>query len=125
MKNTALIVTTDCGDANDVHPTHKQPVGVRLALAASGPAYHQKIEYSGPMLKTFRVNKDSVTLIFDHAKGLHAKDNGTLAGFTIAGEDKQFVPAEAVIRGDKVIVHSSAVSKPVAVRYWLGKCARL
>jgi sialate O-acetylesterase len=116
VKNTALIVTTDCGDANDIHPTHKQPVGARLALAASGLVYHQKVEYSGPMLKTFRVNKDSVTLVFDHAKGLHA-GNGTLSGFTIAGGDKKFVPADAVIRGDKVIVHSPAVSRPVAVRY--------
>ncbi len=118
VKNTALIVTTDCGDANDIHPTHKQPVGARLALAASGLVYHQKIEYSGPTLKTFHVNKDSVTLVFDHAaKGLQAKGNGTLSGFTIAGGDKKFVPAVAVIRGDKVIVHSTAVSKPVAVRY--------
>ncbi|SHN36844.1 sialate O-acetylesterase [Chitinophaga sp. CF418] len=117
VKNTALIVTTDCGDANDIHPSRKQPVGARLALAASGLVYHRKIEYSGPALKTYRVNKDSATLTFDHtAKGLHA-GNGKLSGFTIAGGDKKFVPAVAVIRGDKVIVSSPAVSKPVAVRY--------
>lgn len=118
VKNTALIVTTDCGDANDIHPSHKQPVGERLALAASGLVYHHKIEYSGPLLTSYSVKGDSATLIFSHAgKGLRAKGSGALSGFTIAGADKKFVPADAVIRGNKVIVHSSDVSRPVAVRY--------
>ncbi|PWV49062.1 sialate O-acetylesterase [Chitinophaga sp. S165] len=118
VKNTALIVTTDCGDANDIHPTHKQPVGERLGIAACGLAYHQKIAYSGPLFASQKINGNDVVLNFSHtAKGLRAKDNGTLSGFTIAGADKKFVPATAEIRGNTVVVHSASVSQPVAVRY--------
>ena len=48
---TAMVVTTDCGDANDIHPPHKQPVGARLALAARAMAYGERVEYSGPRLR--------------------------------------------------------------------------
>jgi sialate O-acetylesterase len=52
-------------------------------------------------------------------QGLEAK-GGKLVGFTIAGEDQKFHPAEAELDGDTVVVHSDAVAKPVAVRYaWL------
>ena len=44
-----MAVTIDCGDANDIHPPHKQPVGARLALAARALAYGENIEYSGPV----------------------------------------------------------------------------
>lgn len=118
VKNTALIVTTDCGDANDIHPTHKQPVGERLGIAACGLAYHHKIEYAGPHLTSLNVKADSAVLDFSHTgKGLRAGGNGRLAGFTIAGGDKKFVPATAVIRGNRIVVRSASVSHPVAVRY--------
>jgi sialate O-acetylesterase len=44
-----MAVTIDCGDAYDIHPKHKQPVGARLALAARALAYVERIEYSGPV----------------------------------------------------------------------------
>ncbi len=116
-KNTALIVTTDCGDSADIHPAFKQPVGERLALAANALAYQEKLEYSGPLYQSVKIKGNQATLSFTHTgKGLRAR-NGELKGFTIAGADKQFVPARAEIKGDKVIVYSESIAIPVAVRY--------
>lgn len=118
VKNTALIVTTDCGDADNIHPSHKQPVGERLALAAEALAYKEKIEYAGPTYQSFKINGKEVCLSFTHiGKGLKSKGNSGLKGFTIAGKDKKFVPATAVFKGNKVCVYNDSVHKPIAVRY--------
>ncbi len=115
--NTAMTVITDCGDAADIHPTNKEPVGQRLALAARALAYGEKIEFSGPIYQSMTITGSKVALAFSHAgKGLIAK-NGQLKGFTIAGEDGKFVPATAEIIGTKVVVSSKDVPSPKAVRY--------
>jgi sialate O-acetylesterase len=115
--NTAMAVTVDVGDANDIHPRQKEPVGQRLALAARALVYGEKIEYSGPEYDSMKVDKNRVILNFKHiGSGLVAKD-GPLKGFTIAGGDKKFVEAKAEIQGDTVVVTSDQISSPVAVRY--------
>ena len=114
---TAMVVTADVGDATNIHPAHKRPVGERLALAARALAYGEKIEYSGPLLDTARFENNRAVLTFTHAvHGLVAKD-GPLKGFTIAGADKNFVPAEAVIEGQTIVVSAPGVTSPSAVRY--------
>jgi sialate O-acetylesterase len=116
-KNTAMAVTLDCGDAKDIHPTHKQPVGARLALAARAVAYGEKIEFSGPVYESMKTKGAEAILKFTHSGGgLVAKD-GDLTGFTLAGADKVYHPAKAEIRGDTIVVSAAAVSSPVAVRY--------
>lgn len=118
ISKTAMVVTTDCADSIDnVHPPFKQPVGLRLALAARALAYNEKIEYSGPIYQDMKINGNNVILSFTHVgKGLLAK-NGELTGFMISGDGKKFVPAKATIQGDKVSVYSDNISNPVAVRY--------
>jgi len=117
VPRTGMVVITDIGEANDIHPKQKEPVGARLALAARALAYHEKIEYSGPVFDKLKISANRAVLSFTHVGGgLVAKD-GPLKGFTIAGEDKKFVPAEAAIKGFTVEVSSKEVSKPVAVRY--------
>jgi sialate O-acetylesterase len=116
-KNTAMAVTIDCGDANDIHPAHKQPVGARLALAARALAHGEKLEYSGPVFESMKIKGTNAILYFTHpGGGLVAKD-GPLKGFTIAGADKVFHQAQAEIRGQTVVVSSEVVPQPVAVRY--------
>jgi len=117
VPNTAMVVITDYGDAADIHPREKEPVGARLALAARALAYGERIEYSGPVFSGMRVRGNQVILSFTHARGGLVAKGGPLRGFTIAGADKQFVPAEARIEGSHVIVSSPQVPKPVAVRY--------
>ena len=115
--NTAMTVITDHGDAEDIHPTQKEPVGQRLALAARALAYGEKIEYSGPLFSGYKIEGNKVLLSFDHSgKGLVSKD-GPLKGFVIAGVDKKFVPAQAEINGNTVSVTSPEVSAPAAVRF--------
>lgn len=117
LPKVGMAVITDVGDEKDIHPKKKEPVGARLALSARAIAYGAKVTYSGPLYKSMRVKEDKVVLSFEHAgKGLEARD-GELKGFAIAGEDGKFVWAQAAIDGDKVIVSSSQVPKPVAVRY--------
>jgi sialate O-acetylesterase len=117
MPKTAMAVTVDIGDAHNIHPAQKAPVGARLALSARALAYGEKIEYSGPLFSKMKIKEDKVVLSFTHlGGGLVAKD-GPLKGFTIAGADKKFVPAQAAIKGKTVVVWSDDIKTPVAVRY--------
>jgi sialate O-acetylesterase len=117
LPKVGMAVITDVGDEKDIHPTKKQPVGSRLALAARAIAYGEKIEYSGPAYKSMQITGGKVVLSFDHAtSGLESR-GGELTGFAIAGEDRKFVWAQARIEGDKVVVSSPQVEKPVAVRF--------
>jgi sialate O-acetylesterase len=118
LKNTGMAVITDTVDnPKDIHPRKKEPVGARLALAARALAYGEKIEYSGPMFESMKVEGDKAVLSFTHVgKGLTFKGE-MLQGFTIAGEDHVFHPAKAEITDGHVVVRSDKVSRPVAVRY--------
>jgi sialate O-acetylesterase len=123
IPNVAMAVITDCGDSADIHPPHKQPVGERLALAARALAYKEKLEYSGPLFENYAIKDNVIELTFTHiGKGLVAKD-GELIGFTIAGPDKKFIPATAVISGDKIVVSSPTINYPTAVRYGFNNLA--
>lgn len=115
--NTAMVVITDVGDAVDVHPPRKEPVGARLALAARALAYGESVEYSGPVAERALVETGRVAVVFSHIGGGLVARDGALRGFEVAGADTNFVPATASIVGDRVVVASSAVPVPVAVRY--------
>lgn len=117
IPNSAMAVTIDVGDAHDIHPTNKRPVGERLALAARALAYGESIEYSGPLFRTVQVVGQRAILSFDHLGGGLVANDGELKGFTIAGADRVFHPARARIVGDTVEVASDDVPAPSAVRY--------
>jgi len=117
--NTGMIVTTDLvDDLNNIHPSYKWEVGHRLSLWALAKDYGMKIVYSGPLYKSMRVKKNCIEITFTQTgTGLVSSDGQPLNWFTIAGTDKKFVLAGAVIKGNKIIVSSKDVSKPVAVRF--------
>ncbi len=123
LRNTGMAVTIDVGDAADIHPRNKQANGHRLALIALARTYGRSdVVYSGPVYRSMKIKGDAALVTFDHAvgpdkQGLAAK-GGKLTGFSICGEDRNFVWAEAEIVGkNQVRVSSPAVKKPVAVRY--------
>lgn len=118
VPNTAMAVTIDIGDDNDVHANNKWDVGYRLALAALNRVYGRDNVYSGPIYESMRSEGSTVRLKFRHvADGLTAHGGESLKGFTIAGNDRTFHEAEARIEDKEVIVTCSQVTHPVAVRY--------
>lgn len=119
VANTGMAVTTDIGNAKDIHPTNKQDVGLRLAAIALNNVYGKKMVYSGPIYKSQEIKGNQIILTFGNVgSGLSTSDkNGILKGFEIAGTDKVFHSAKAVIKNDKVILSSDNVPNPVAVRY--------
>ena len=119
LPHTGMAVTTDIGDPKDIHPKNKQDVGKRLAYIALHDVYQQPGEYSGPVFESYKTDGSRVTLTFTHTgSGLMARDRyGYLKGFEIAGNDKVFHYASAVIDGNTIIVRSDGVLNPVAVRY--------
>jgi sialate O-acetylesterase len=117
IPGTGLAVTIDSGEAGDVHPKDKAPVGRRLALWALGAVYEQPVEYSGPLFDSMTVEGEAVRVHFRHVgKGLEGR-GGVLRGFAIAAKGGEFHWADARIDGDAVVVSSPAVRAPEAVRY--------
>ncbi len=120
--NTAMAGIIDTGEAKNVHPRNKAPLGERLTKIAMANAYGQKIEFSGPVYDSMKVEGSAIRVKFthlgapDHPAALVAK-GGALKWFQIAGADQKFVDATATIDGDNVIVSSPDVKSPVAVRY--------
>lgn len=119
LPNTGMAVTTDIGNAKDIHPTNKQDVGKRLAAIALNNTYKKNIVFSGPTYKTQEIKGNQIILTFDNiGSGLYTSDkNGILRGFEIAGTDKVFHSAKAIIKNNKVILSTEKVQNPVAVRY--------
>lgn len=119
VPNTAMAVAIDLGEWNDIHPLNKQDVGKRLALAAQKVAYgDKKVVHSGPLYQSMKKEGNKVVLTFSQAgSGLVAKGGGKLKYFAVAGPDNKWVWANAVIKGNKVIVWSEEIANPVAVRY--------
>jgi sialate O-acetylesterase len=116
--HSAIAVATDLGDAKDIHPKNKQEVGRRLALDALAQTYGKDIEYSGPVFTKMDVDANKAILHFDHlGGGLEAKGGQDLKGFSISGDGKTFVWADAKIDGDTVVVSSTQVEHPTVVRY--------
>jgi sialate O-acetylesterase len=117
LRNTAMAVTIDIGEPNNVHPTDKVDVGLRLALAARALSYGEDISYSGPIFRQATPEGSEIRVWFEHhAKGLVIK-GAELTGFEVAGADGNFVPAKARIDGNTVLASSEAVSEPRFVRY--------
>lgn len=130
VPNSHMAVTIDIGQAEDIHPANKYDVGERLAALAAHHLYGKKeVVPSGPMFKAMSVKGGKAIIGFSELggglmvglkegrKSVVAQPGGKLERFAIAGEDKNWVWADAVIEGDTVVVSSPQVPNPVAVRY--------
>jgi sialate O-acetylesterase len=119
---TGMIVITDLIDSvTDIHPSDKREVGKRLANWALAETYHKDIAaYKSPALKKVEMDKNKLIISFDNTpNGLIAK-NKTISGFYISGEKEEWLPAEAKIEKDKIIVWNKTLEHPVYVRYGFG-----
>lgn len=135
---TAMAVTLDCGEYNNLHPENKEPIGRRLAALARSLA-GESLPARSPSFKAVKIEGNKAVVTFDHVGGgletrelvLNRQHNfrprtdpqayripaDQLSGFSICGADKVFVPAEATLSGNEVTVSSPKVSQPIAVRY--------
>lgn len=125
---TGMATTIDVGDANNLHPVYKKPVGTRLAIAAQRVAYgNQQIVSSGPIYESMKIVGNTIELTFNTLgsllkfKSSGGTPVGTHTNFAIAGSNKTFAWAQARIEGNKVIVWNDAIPNPVAVRYAWGQ----
>ena len=117
LKNTGMAITLDIGDPENIHPANKQEVGRRLALWALAKDYVHDIKYSGPIYRSFEKKDDTIIVYFDYAdSGLVPGPQG-LSNIQIAGADRIFSDAAATIDGNRLMVKSSKVPDPAAVRY--------
>jgi sialate O-acetylesterase len=116
LANTAMVVSLDVGDVHNIHPPDKETVGHRLALATRAIAYGESLERSGPLFRQAVPQNGEMCVSFDHANGLNGRV-GSVDGFEVAGENRQFFPASARISGDSVFVKSDKVPAPLYVRY--------
>lgn len=118
VPNTGMAVSIDAGEWNDIHPLNKKDVGERLALAAEKLTYNNKIVGMGPVFQDAKIESNKIIISFSSiGSGLISKDRGELTQFAVAGANKRFVWANARIEGDKVIVTSKEIAKPMFVRY--------
>lgn len=116
--NTAMAVTIDLGEWNDLHPDNKKDIGLRLALAALKLSYKENVVYSGPIYQSSTIENDTIIISFNHTgSGLITNDDEAPGDFAIAGADKKFVWARTRLEGNKVIVWSEEVPQPKYVRY--------
>jgi len=116
LPHTGMAVAIDIGEVDDIHPPNKQEVGRRLALIALAKLEGRNLEYSGPVFRELRREGATLRVLFDHAAGLTSHDRD-IVSIEIAGADRRFVPAAAVIDGHSLLVSSPSVPEPVAVRY--------
>jgi sialate O-acetylesterase len=117
VPNSGLVVTIDTGDAGNIHPTDKKPVGERLALLALAKTYGKDLVYSGPVYRSAQREGAAMRVQFDHTEGGLMIHGIHLEEFSVAGSDHVWHWADARIEGDTVVASSAEVPAPVAVRY--------
>jgi sialate O-acetylesterase len=119
VPNTGMAVINDIGALKDIHPRNKQEVGRRLALWALAKTYgRDTLAYSGPTFKTMSIEGDKIRVSFDHADGLASRDGKPLTWFElIDAEGSGFAKADATIDGSTIVISSSDVKHPVAMRF--------
>lgn len=118
LPDTGMAVTIDIGNPTDVHPTNKKDVGERLARLARAEIFGEEIETAGPVFAGAKTETGAMRVTFSHASGLWLKPAASVAmSFEVAGENRKFVPAVAVVSGEALLVSAATVPAPVAVRY--------
>jgi sialate O-acetylesterase len=120
VPNTGMVVITDLvNDIKNIHPQNKRDVGIRLANYALAETYKQNMAaYKSPMFKSMELDHNKAVLFFDNApNGFKTKDGKGATGFYIAGEDKNFLPADVKMEKGRIVVSNKQIQKPVAVRF--------
>jgi len=124
IKNTGVVITTDTGDCNDIHPSKKEIVAKRLANWALANQYNENLIFKSAEFKSLKFNEDKAIVNFKFSKKDYFLSSENIKGFEIAGEDKIFYPAKAIINKNlkSITLHHKKVKNPVAIRYGFKAC---
>ena len=117
IPNTYMAVSSDHGNPTDVHPRHKRSIGIRLAHQALANVYHLDAVPSGPVPVKAESSDGRICVTFDHARGMTGSDGSAIRTFEIAETDGLYVPATAVIDGERIILSNPQIQNPKYVRY--------
>jgi sialate O-acetylesterase len=120
IPNSAMVVTIDQGEWNDIHPLNKKPIGERMALSANQLIEKVASSSSGPRIESASKSGNQIILHFKTESGnpkINTRDEDELQYFSIAGKDGKFFWAKAHIENNMVIVTSDEVIEPIYVRY--------
>ncbi|MEO8852178.1 MAG: sialate O-acetylesterase [Ginsengibacter sp.] len=119
LPNTGMAVTYDIGEGENLHPKNKQQVGKRLAEIALNKVYGENVEYTAPVYNSYKIAGNKIIISFTHlGAGFLVKDSQQiLKGFTIAGADRNFLVANANVKGNEIVVFNKNLNHPVSVRY--------
>ena len=117
LPHTGVANTIDLGDLKNIHPKDKLPIGRRLALLATRDTLGREVGAEGPVMKNVEAQGTELIVHFDHAEGLKTIDNKAPTGFWIADKSATWVPADATIEGQTVVLRSSEIKAPLYVRY--------
>lgn len=118
VKNTGIAVCLDCGEFNNIHPTDKKEVGNRLYLQALSEVYNlaDRTETLPPIFRNAVLENDRIRLFFDNCSGFSSVSD-KITGFEIAGSDGKFIPADAEIDGNTILLCADFTAPLTAVRY--------
>ena len=124
LPNTGMVVVSDIGNTSDIHPRNKQDVGARLAAFALKNDYGKKVIAGGPVFDSMTIGAGELTVKFTNVgEGLKSNNGQPLGHFEVVGKRASFEPAIATIEGDTVVLRSTEVENPVAMRFAWHKLA--
>lgn len=118
IPNSGMAVLMDIGEERSIHPANKETVGLRLAYLALGDTYGIKgFGYASPDYESMSIKDGTAMLRFTNVPNGLTSFGKPLNLFEVAGADKVFHPAKAMVSGSSITVSAEAVAAPVAVRY--------
>jgi sialate O-acetylesterase len=126
LPHTGMVVVSDIGNLQDIHPKNKQDVGRRLANMALARTYGQSgIVDHGPVYQSHQTKGDKLIITFDQVgSGLASRDGQPLTRFEIGSQTQPWTEAQAKITGpDTIELQAEGISQPVVARFAFDKLA--
>lgn len=117
IKNTGMAVAIDIGEYNDLHPLNKKEVGRRLALLAEDKVYNENIISTAPIYIKMNKEENKLILNFENNESGLISIRGDLNNFEISDDKGKFYKANAIIKGESIVVWNSKINNPMNVRY--------
>lgn len=117
MPKTGMVMTSDIGDIEDIHPRNKEDVGYRFANIALKEVYGKNISAHPPLVSKIEKSKNKLRVYFENTENLNLDKKNPESQFEVAGKDGIFKPVKVKIRSNYVELDVKRIKEPVEVRY--------